>query len=188
MDISRQRYQIDTFKNKNLEYAGILPVFTTAANALYVQNQLGRSRQGNKDYSPVGTISNVKSTNRYVYVDENGVEKYADVSNDLVGLNNDILTITGFSQDIGGENDVQDGQVTLSLVASSSFPEITTRDGHYDTDLLKRVGVVVYQMFVDRSNNNKISFSAVESFVGSLNRKAVDPITKASIFLDTMVN
>jgi hypothetical protein len=81
-----------------------------------------------------------------------------------------------------------DGQMTLSRSAAMLFPEITQRDGRYDTDLLKRVGVIVYQMFVDRSNENMISFSAVETFVGSLNRKAVDPLTKSSIFLDTLIN
>ena len=49
VDISRQRYQVDTFEGKNLEYAGILPVITTAANALYVQNQLGHSGKSNRD-------------------------------------------------------------------------------------------------------------------------------------------
>ena len=83
---------------------------------------------------------------------------------------------------------MSDGQMTLSRSAALRFPEITRRDGRYDSDMLKRVGVVVYQMYVDRSNDSRISFSAVEAFVGSLNRKAVDPISKSSTFLDTMIN
>jgi len=89
-----------------------------------------------------------------------------------------------------GDDDVPD---TLSREANEFFPTITTtQDNHgitrFDRDHLKKIGVVVYKMFVDPSENNKINFEAVEAYAGSLGRNDKDPTTGVTTFIDTIIN
>lgn len=59
---------------------------------------------------------------------------------------------------------------------------------HYDPAHLKQIGVVVFKAYADADNNGKLNFTLLESFVGSLKKNARDPITKANIFIDDVVN
>lgn len=58
----------------------------------------------------------------------------------------------------------------------------------FDRDHMKKIGVVVYKMFVDPSENNKVNFEPVEAYAGSLGRNDKDPTTGVTTFIDTIVN
>ena len=58
----------------------------------------------------------------------------------------------------------------------------------FDRDHLKKIGVVVYKMFVDPSENNKVNFEPVEAYAGSLGRNDKDPTTGVTTFIDTIIN
>ena len=53
VDITRQRYQKDDLGN---EYLGIVPVFTTASNALYYQNFLVSGSKTRGEYTIIGDL------------------------------------------------------------------------------------------------------------------------------------
>lgn len=176
VDLTRQKYQSDDSDYIKKEYVGILPVITTAANALYYQKLIENDIETESEYNPVGYIQN----------------KYSNESSLLVtGYNNDSIKtdkIAGFTQNIGPEQSTTEDMVTLSETAASYFPEITFKNERISIEHLKKIGVVVFKMFVDDSNNGKIGFTPVESFVGSLNRSAVDVNSGATTFIDRIVN
>ena len=58
----------------------------------------------------------------------------------------------------------------------------------FDRDHMKKIGVVVYKMFVDPSENNKVNFEPVEAYAGSLGRNDKDPTTGVTTFIDTIIN
>lgn len=78
---------------------------------------------------------------------------------------------------------------SLSRLATMQFPHINyASDGHFDASTMKMIGVVVFKAFKDVDNGGKIGFELLESFIGSLDRHARDPITNADIFIDDVVN
>lgn len=78
---------------------------------------------------------------------------------------------------------------TVSKTAAKFFPPIKfLSENRLDRTYLKQIGIVVFKMVSDSSNDGLINFVPVESFVGSLNRKAKDPISGKNIFIDTIVN
>ena len=89
-----------------------------------------------------------------------------------------------------GDDDVPD---TLSRSANEFFPTITTFQDNsgvmrFDRDHMKKIGVVVYKMFVDPSENNKVNFEPVEAYAGSLGRNDKDSTTGVTTFIDTIIN
>ena len=50
------------------------------------------------------------------------------------------------------------------------------------------IGVIVLKAYLDAAEGNKISFAPIESFVGSLDRNAVNPNTGVTKFIDEIVN
>jgi hypothetical protein len=79
---------------------------------------------------------------------------------------------------------------TVSLQANTYFTpiEYNTDIEAFDRTNLKKIGIVVFKAFIDAGNGNKIAFTPVEAFVGSLNSKDKDPNTGATTFIDTIVN
>ena len=81
--------------------------------------------------------------------------------------------------------------MTLSFDANAYFPSIqylTEGEGAFDRDSLKKICVVVYKMYLDPGEGNKINFEPVEAFAGSLYKDDKDPTTGVSIFIDDIVN
>lgn len=82
---------------------------------------------------------------------------------------------------------------TQSLDASQYFPTIQMAlgdDGNnvLDTEHMKDIGVVVYKMYVDPTEGNKVSYEAVEAYAGSLYKNDVNPTTGVTKFIDTIIN
>jgi len=79
--------------------------------------------------------------------------------------------------------------MTMSKIAASYFPNINYINSNFlDRKYLKSIGIVVFQAFKDVANNKKLNFSPVEAFIGSLDRNEKDATTKASLYIDDVVN
>ena len=77
---------------------------------------------------------------------------------------------------------------TLSELATRNFPSLNFKDTNcLDRSYLRQIGVIVFKVYRDYANNNKISFTPLESFIGSLDKTAVDSSGK-SIFIDKVIN
>jgi len=88
-----------------------------------------------------------------------------------------------------GENFDDRVPETLALDANNYFSTIQpARDGGFEPDHLKDIGVVVYRAYLDPSEGNKVSYEPVEAFCGSLCKEDKDPNTGVTKFIDTIVN
>lgn len=79
---------------------------------------------------------------------------------------------------------------TQSLDAAQFFPTIQpASDGvGLDPEHLKDIGVVVFRMFLDPTEGNKVSYEIVEAYAGSLYKDDKDPNTGVTKFIDTIIN
>lgn len=186
----------------NNEIVGILPVLVTPVNAMYYQGILRGDISGDyitdriDSFCPVSRIHTTPTVG-FTKSGESMGEFYDKCFTD--GVDGDTKYDTpdeefnGFLVPIGTESDERwclenINSQSLSKMASDMFPTIRQNEDDYDSRYLKDVGLVVFRMFFDRSNDNKISFIPAESFIGSLDPEHVDPITGASDFIDTVVN
>ena len=256
------RIQEDSRKNVDRELIGILPVITTAANAMYVQNLINVEKQNVKNYETVGTIKNLlanevlsgdtckllNSDNYYTLIDklniriQDSVVSYdadADKIRELIleAIADETKAGKGLSatwdgtyqlsnvadpddpdtpvpnyvfsyqrsflstelpedlkaeyigqygyHNIEGSDEVPD---TLAQEANTFFPTIDFEDDKFDRTNLRKIGVVVYKMYLDSSEGNKINYEPVEAFAGSLCRDDADPNTGNTTFIDKVVN
>ena len=81
---------------------------------------------------------------------------------------------------------------TMSLDACSFFPPIQPTNlpdkVGLDPEHLKDIGVVVFKMYLDPAEGNKVSYEIVEAYAGSLYKDAKDPNTGVTKFIDTIIN
>lgn len=79
---------------------------------------------------------------------------------------------------------------TIALDAANFFSTIQpSLDGDgLDAEHLKDIGVVVFKAYLDPAEGNKVSFEPVEAYCGSLFKDDVDPNTKVTKFIDTIIN
>lgn len=162
VDISRGKYERDKLAtNEDLsasECIGIVPVITTAPVAIWNQNIINHS---SGDFRAFNIASSLLAT--------------SEVPQSHLGVN------------IASVSDAN--PTSLGTIATSYFPKIEyTTPKILDTTMFKKVGVVVFKMFIDPANKNKINFVPVESFVGSLDHRSKDLTTNASDFLENIVN
>lgn len=154
------------------EILGIVPVVTTPINAMFFQQLISTSNPSDVvEFNPVSALMTLPSAYKQQFVIDN-IEKTIDDQNFSVKLCSDEIEF-----------------LTMSKTASMLFPTITMRNENcLDRKYLKQIGVVVLQAFEDHANNNKISFNVLESFVGSLDKDAVDDDTKAGIYIGDIIN
>ena len=120
-----------------------------------------------------------------------------DLSAKLLGIYSKLDQLTGWHNPDGDDSIPE----TVSQEANSYFPTIETETVNPDRGLrdndtgfrfvrdnLKKIGVVVYKMFLDPSEGNKINFEPVEAYAGSLYKDDKDPNTGATTFIDTIIN
>ena len=165
---------------KSKDVIGILPVITTAANALHYQNMLEDSNSSVAlNYQAVGNIRNLDS---YGLTDDEATQAVYDIKAEN---GNGILDNETAIPFMSGDRMV----TTVSTTAAENFPVITFKeDGVLDRENLKKIGVVVFKMFVSPTTGNKIDYEPVEAYVGELDPDAKNPATKVSTFIDTLVN
>jgi len=166
----------DKRKGKNRQMIGIFPVVTTAANAMYAQSLI------DVDYEFVTDFETVNKTITKTFSDEDSTTNSLLSTDIVTQMANDVRT----SEQIGMK-EVLD---TISRDANGYFLPIqmNSQQTGFDTENLKKIGVVVYKAYLDASEGNKVSFTPVESFVGSLDKDAKNPNTGVSLFIDKIVN
>ena len=168
------------------DFLGIVPVIVTPANALFFQNMLDFSFiQSNREkFSQLNNFTSMHNAN----VNNSGISA---VSNKLlIPMASIYENVNQNIKEYSYDETIQwTSQESLSRRASMTFPDINY-DGpsHFKQDHLKKIGIAVFKAFRDTDNNDKINFSLVENFVGSLDPSARDPITQSSIFIDNVVN
>ena len=169
---------------KENDFLGIVPVIVTPANALFFQSMLdfnissisaaARPAKFNQ------TASFTSLANKHVTVDMSQISSYL-----LVPIQSQI----DVGEDTTPSREQWISQESLSKMASDTFPLINySGEDHYQQSDMKKIGVAVFKAFQDADNNGKINFQLLESFVGSLDPRERDPITKSSIFIDDIVN
>lgn len=167
------------------ECLGILPVITTATNALYYQNQLSGVTQYNEF-----NLTNVNSLENDFAGQEvtEGLNIFQPVEAYKLNIESHIVdfSVDNYSVQVSSTS-INDN--TVSKMAMNYFPTISFLNSKFlDRTYLKQIGVVVFKMFKDSSANETINFQPVEAFIGSINPKDRDPATKRSIFIDNVVN
>ena len=182
VDITRQKYQNDL---KGNQYLGIVPVVTTAANALYYMNYLV---SGTGTYSRENVVSAICNTKGSPESLSQGWLSSEDGG--FLPLNKDtsLSTITGFNRFVGGEEAAPDDDFTLSRQSLDYFPQFEFSNDHVNPAQLKQIGIVVFKAFTDQSDQGKTGFIPVEAFVGSPRRGEIDPATGRNVFIDDVVN
>ena len=142
---------------------GLLPVVTTAANAMYFSKMIDSSLSNMTIYEPTNAIESNGQT-----------------------ISSSMMVYPASSTGLDPDN--QDA-MTISKYASQFFPTINFQaDGTFDRDRLKNIGVVVFKGWVDAESGNKIKYEPIEAFAGSLKSDDVDPVTGASRFIDDIIN
>lgn len=177
VDISRSKYgkTINKTDGYNQEIIGIIPIVTTAANALYYQMLLDTDADG-ADFNAVSSITSLS------YSDLSGT--YEGLSSTFFTVGNDDLAIA-----LGVEKDDETYPDCVSLRAAAQFPALFfDENGKLDREHLKKIGIVVFKAYTDVTNGNRINFELVESFVGEIDSNATDPTTGATTFIDAIVN
>lgn len=193
VDKTRGKYGKDIFGN---EFIGVMPVITTAANALFFQGVIPTTNERLPDYNVIAGVRNSYRKNISGAFKES--LKPVDQTDSMISAwnTNSSLSVNEFVglNDYLGNEQFQDGtrvtvnDYTISQNAAEHFPTITFVNNRLDRELLQQIGVVVFKLFKDPANNNKIAFTPVESFVGSLDRTAKDQTTGDRIFIDDIVN
>ena len=152
-------------KSSGREMIGILPVVTTAENAMYVQSLITLNKSLVKNYESVNSIKTLSTES---------ISSNTFLSGDL----------SLQPQSLGEyESD------SISQEAASQFPTISYKDdGTLDRANLKKIGIVVFKGYLDSTTGNKVSFTPIESFVGSLGKDDTDPSTGVTVFIDKIVN
>lgn len=177
VDITRNKYSkdpnlIDLMDYETANFLGYVPVIVSPLNALYFQNMISGEVSAYNVAKDFQTIVNTgKMSVDEDYVSTNQVPERA---------------LSDLAYPIAASDSVSE---TVSKKAASYFPSIKfLTEDRLDRTYLKQIGVVVFRMMSDTSNDGKIIFTPVESFVGSLDRNAKDPVTKSNAFIDEIVN
>ena len=210
-DMTRSRYVRAADINET-ECIGIVPIITTAANALIAQNFIEVSEMNPgisySVYQPLSSIGNLPYTfkDKGKWHDHNEFIINGNKEAAAQGLNiqeisparhqvfadptcyyqqeynlSDFCAKEFFSSDPEEE--------TISQQLNGYFSTIQYTDtGKLDRDNMYDIGVIVLKAYLDAAEGNKISFAPIESFVGSLDRNAVNPNTGVTKFIDTIVN
>lgn len=194
-DVLRSEY--DVFDNSTTyvssengvtnDFLGIVPVIVTPVNALFFQGMLNFTPSFIIDskydlaFNQLSTFTSLTNSNV-------SVDYYPSVGNSV----DSCMTIPLASQQSQETIELSvdcHNQESLSKIASEQFPYIGySNDQHFAIDNLKNIGIVVFKAYKDSDNGNKISYQLLESFVGSLDYDAYDPITKSNIYIDNIVN
>lgn len=171
--VSKYFDEQDQITENTNECLGIVPIITTPLNALYLQNySLFNKPEIFSDFEILN--SKIKS------IEPNEINLSTKLSVNLSELKYEIPLIT--------DNDNYETQ-TISKMSLNKFPNIIFLDSNtLEKRYLKSIGICVYRVYKNTANNNVISFEFLESFVGSLDKTAINPDTNGSDYICNIVN
>lgn len=185
VNISRNKYEklknsknIVTYNdnNENYPFLGIVPVIVTPANALYYQKLLHKDlSKTQEDFEKYNLISSFSPRNiQNIEINKENITK-------------DLFSIPLSSSFSIFDEENFDNSLSKKLV--SYFPNILyNSDNSFDREHLKKIGIIVLKAYNDTTNDNRIGFEVLESFIGSLDKNARNSITNANEFIDNIVN
>ena len=213
VDKTQAQYEevpVDQFhKGNNQQLIGIVPVVTTAANALYYQKMIDVDEDDVvqlANYEALGNIKTTKDTdivkgkikwesaldpqlsadhveNAFIYAEHVRNTETDEIEPKI--YNNMLVTGTN-SEFYALDNKNAE---TMSKTAASMFPWIGKNDvGEYDREYMKHIGVVVFKGFLDSEEGNKVNFKPVEAFAGTLKPGVLNSTTGKSMFIDEVIN
>ena len=213
VDKTQAQYEevpVDQFhKGNNQQLIGIVPVVTTAANALYYQKMIDVDEDDAvqlANYEALGNIKTTKDTdivkgkikwesaldpqlsadhieNAFIYAEHVRNTETDEIEPKI--YNNMLVTGTN-SEFYALDNKNAE---TMSKTAASMFPWIGKNDvGEYDREYMKHIGVVVFKGFLDSEEGNKVNFKPVEAFAGTLKSGVLNSTTGKSMFIDEVIN
>lgn len=167
VDVTRSNLEKDEFGN---EVFGIMPVITTPVEAVAYQHIFS----GNKSSVLEKAVVNKPFESEDEILSFNGAECSVEKWNGTV-------------QNLGNEDWTQDRH-TVSNAALDFFPRIQYRNGRLDSVDMKKIGLVVFRVFKDSANGDRVGFLPVEAFVGTLKKGQVDSVTGKKVFIEDVVN
>lgn len=187
VDVSRAKYGKAITKNPEDPYykecLGIMPVITTAANALYCQQILPPSTDG----FGFNLVKDIRTSNMKDELRDKYYSKLAPNSCFVLEQKDSSIPfgVKGSTENM----DTAAFRDSLTMRGNDYFPALFfNEDGVIDREHLKEIGIVVFKVYVDANQSSKVSYQVVESFVGSLDPDAINPSTHASTFIDRIVN
>jgi len=194
IDITRGHYgKIDLTDGGNnvsddIECLGIMPVVTTAANAMFYQGLISSttSCEASTGYESTSRLSAytpvVAACNRaYEDVTEGVADPDAYTHVELSGFMSRNAAMMVSAATLADQ--------CVAKIAVDQFPDIGYMlSGTVDRMHVKQVGLVVFRVFRDEANDNKLNFEPIESFVGQLDRNAKNERTGASDYIGDIVN
>lgn len=174
IDITSAPYKTYSGGSTVYDCLGIMPVVTTAVNAMAIASQIN----GVNMYSAA--------------TDTNALSAYQSISADAQYLSGGATAadITGVKWIVPLAS--TSATTTINSVAKNAaefFPTVAYSSGSstYDTSYFKYIGVVVYQIEID-SGTGQLLATPVEAFAGSLVPTAIDNVTNASVFIEDIIN
>lgn len=196
-------------KGSNQQLVGIVPIVTTAANALYYQKMIDVEEDDIKQLTNYEAVGNIRTTsdddvvkdaikwkskddpelssdhveNAFIYA-ENVRNTETGVIEPMIYNN---LLVTGTNSQYFQADDKQ--ATSMSKTAASMFPQIGKNDsGMFDREYMKHIGVVVFKGYLDPEEGNRVNFKPVESFAGTLKPGVLNSVTGKSMFIDEVIN
>lgn len=171
VDKNKSLLSKDAYNNNNGEVLGIFPVITTALNALPVQNMLNLN-------APADALA------EDINMGYNSISALT-----TAGLSSTILNPYGFAVPLNEGTYLKD---SLSRTLAKSFPTITySEDASGNTILdpynMKKIMVSVVALKIDPNYNNKLVYTVLENFVGSLDSSAKNDDGTTS-YIQSIVN
>ena len=157
------------------KYLGYVPVIVSPINALYFQKII--SSDSIEKFNVASNLQTIPNESLIMVDSEIKKMNQVDFSSEI--SNNFSINIK--------TSDIE--STSVSKLATNYFPSINFYENNrLNKQYLKQIGIVVFKMVSESSNNGKINFIPVESFIGSLNRKDKDPISGRNLFIDDIVN
>lgn len=199
VDKSRASYKAFTGNGSSVDCLGILPVVTTAANAMAIASEISNVNMDTTDEKEISTVVNVfEPLNEIEYI--SAISSYKNEKNETV-FEQPETDSSAISSYWGiGANTYPKGNTlnSISKMASQFFPAVTYSSQvnaqvgdngtfPFDHSLFSYIGIVVFKVLVDRGSGC-LTVEPIEAFAGSLLREARDLRTNASTFIENVVN
>lgn len=199
VDKSRASYKTFIGNGSSVDCLGLLPVVTTAANAMAIASEISDVNMDSTYENEISTINFFEPLNEHInYITELKLSEEKTFEDRYLPQIDDDEISSYWS--IGGKTSAKANTLnSISKMASQFFPAVTyssqvnanADDNNglvpFDHSLFSYIGVVVFKVLVDRGSGC-LTVEPIESFAGSLLRNAKDIRTNASTFIEDIIN
>jgi hypothetical protein len=195
VDKTKSSYRTFTGNGASIDCLGILPVVTTAANAMAIAYEISGVNMDSVDSKEISaTVNSLEAINGIDYISGTSLANAIATDKDISAFWSTYANTVANSNTLG----------SISKTAAEFFPPVVyssstaanaiindsaTTDGNvpFDHRYFSYIGIVVFKVGIDRANGCLIA-EPVEAFAGSLLSEARDVRTNASTFIENIVN